>query len=62
MKLAFIYLYIEPYLCANKMGEINSKQTSPKVATKASAILRNPKSSAAAKSVAASDLAQTRKK
>ncbi|HET6254808.1 MAG TPA: hypothetical protein VFE32_12075 [Puia sp.] len=41
---------------------MNPKQTSPKVASKASAILRDPKSSAAAKSVAASDLAQTRSK
>lgn len=38
----------------------NTKQTSPKVASQASKILRDPKSSAAAKSVAASDLAQTR--
>jgi hypothetical protein len=36
----------------------NTKQTSPKVATKASDILQNPKSTPAAKSVAASDLAQ----
>jgi hypothetical protein len=41
---------------------MNKKQTSPSVATKASAILRNPKSPAAAKSVAASDLAQARGK
>lgn len=40
----------------------NSKQTSKKVASIASKILSNPKSSKAAKSVAASDLAQTRKK
>lgn len=40
----------------------NSKQTSKKVASLASKILRNPKSSKAAKSVAASDLAQTKKK
>jgi len=38
----------------------NTKQTSKAVATKASEILRNPKSTAAAKSVAASDLAQTK--
>jgi hypothetical protein len=36
----------------------NTKQTSPKVASKASKILQNPKSSPAEKSVAASDLAQ----
>jgi hypothetical protein len=40
----------------------NNKQTSKAVASQASKILSNPKSSAAAKSVAASDLAQTRKK
>ena len=40
----------------------NTKQTSKVVASKASKILSNPKSSAAAKSVAASDLAQTRRK
>ncbi|WP_419788948.1 hypothetical protein [Mucilaginibacter sp. FT3.2] len=40
----------------------NSKQTSAKVASIASKILSNPKSTKAAKSVAASDLAQTRKK
>jgi hypothetical protein len=40
----------------------NKKQTSPKVATKASQILRDPKSTPAQKSVAASDLAQTRTK
>lgn len=39
------------------MGK-NPKQTSSKVATKASEILRDPKASKAAKSVAASDLAQ----
>ena len=38
----------------------NPKQTSPKVASKASDILRDPKSSAKEKSVAASDLAQTK--
>ena len=36
----------------------NSKQTSPRVATQASKILSNPKSTKAEKSVAASDLAQ----
>ncbi|MDB5055629.1 MAG: hypothetical protein JWM44_3679 [Bacilli bacterium] len=40
----------------------NNKQTSPKVASEASKILSNPKSTAAEKSVAASDLAQTKKK
>ncbi|HTD99562.1 MAG TPA: hypothetical protein VK668_09745 [Mucilaginibacter sp.] len=40
----------------------NSKQTSAKVASQASKILSNPKSTSAQKSVAASDLAQTRKK
>jgi hypothetical protein len=39
------------------MGK-NPKQTNPKVASKASEILRNPKSTPAEKSVAASDLAQ----
>jgi hypothetical protein len=38
----------------------NTKQTSATVASKAAKILSNPRSSAAAKSVAASDLAQTR--
>ena len=38
------------------------EKTSPKVATKASKILSNPKSSAAAKSVAASALTQTANK
>ncbi len=42
------------------MAKKNPKQTSPSVATKASAILRNPKSTANEKSVAASDLAQAR--
>ena len=37
----------------------NTKQTSPKVASQAAKILQNPKSTKAAKSVAASDLAQT---
>lgn len=39
----------------------NPKQTSPKVASIASKLLRNPKTPAAVKKVAASDLAQTRK-
>ena len=38
----------------------NTKQTSPRVATQASKILSNPKSTPQEKSVAASDLAQTR--
>ena len=37
---------------------MNKKQTSPAVASKASKILSNPKSTPAQKSVAASDLAQ----
>jgi hypothetical protein len=36
----------------------NSKQTSPKVATQASKVLRDPKATSAEKSVAASDLSQ----
>jgi hypothetical protein len=36
----------------------NTKQTSPRVATKASEILRDPKATKAEKSVAASDLSQ----
>ena len=40
----------------------NKKQTSPKVATVASEILRDPKSPKAAKTVAASDLAQAKGK
>lgn len=40
----------------------NKKQTSTKVATQASKILRNPKSTKAEKSVAASDLAQSKGK
>lgn len=40
----------------------NPKQTSPKVATIASGVLRNPKSSPADRSAAASALAQARKK
>lgn len=39
-----------------------NEKTSPKVATKASAILRNPKSTAAQKSVAASALTQAANK
>jgi len=42
------------------MASKNTKQTSPSVASKASDILRDPKSTAAEKSVAASDLAQAR--
>jgi hypothetical protein len=41
---------------------MNKKQTSPKVATKASEILRDPNSTKKEKSVAASDLAQARGK
>jgi len=41
---------------------MNKKQTSAKIATKASAILRDPKSTKNEKSVAASDLAQARGK
>ncbi len=40
------------------MPKRNPKQTSPSVASKASKILRDPKSTRAEKSVAASDLAQ----
>ena len=40
----------------------NKKQTSSRVATKASDILRDPRSSAKEKSVAASDLAQAKGK
>jgi hypothetical protein len=40
----------------------NKKQTSPGVASQASKILSNPKSTPAQKSVAASDLAQTKKR
>jgi hypothetical protein len=39
----------------------NTKQTSPSVASKASEILRNPRSTANEKSVAASDLSQAGK-
>lgn len=39
-----------------------NEKTSPKVATKASAILRNPKSTAVQKSVAASALTQAANK
>jgi hypothetical protein len=42
------------------MVKRNPKQTSPRVAKKASEILRDPKSTKKQKSVAASDLAQTR--
>ena len=41
---------------------MNKKQTSANVASKASAILRNPKSTPSQKSVAASYLAQTKGK
>ena len=41
---------------------MNKKQTSPKVASKASKILRDPNSTKNQRSVAASDLAQTRTK
>ena len=40
----------------------NTKQTSPAVAKTASKLLRSPTSTPAVKRVAASDLAQTRKK
>jgi hypothetical protein len=40
----------------------NPKQTSPAVASKASQLLRNPKTPPAVKTVAASDLAQARPK
>lgn len=39
----------------------NPKQTSPRAASAASEILRNPKSTAKQKTVAASDLAQARR-
>ena len=42
------------------MAKKNPKQTSPRVAKKASKILRDPKSTKIEKSVAGSDLAQTR--
>jgi hypothetical protein len=42
------------------MAKTPDKQTSPKVATKASKILQDPKATKAEKSVAASDLAQTK--
>ena len=42
------------------MTKKNTKQTSREVARKASEILRDPKSSPKEKSVAGSDLAQTR--
>lgn len=41
---------------------MNKKQTSAKIASKASAILKNPKSTAAQKSVAGSDLSQAKGK
>jgi hypothetical protein len=41
---------------------VNKKQTSQKVAKEASKILRDPKSTPEEKSVAGSDLAQTRSK
>ncbi|WP_290442584.1 hypothetical protein [Clostridium estertheticum] len=40
----------------------NAKQTSPKVASIASKILSNPKSTKSEKTIAASDLAQARSK
>ena len=43
------------------MATKNTKQTSKKVATIASKILRNPKSTKDEKKVAGSDLAQTKK-
>ena len=42
------------------MAKQNPKQTSPRVAKEASQILRDPKSSPKEKSVAGSDLSQTR--
>lgn len=42
------------------MPKSSGKVTSPKVASKASALLRNPKTPARVKSVAASDLAQAK--
>jgi hypothetical protein len=42
------------------MAKTNPKQTSPRVASQASAVLRNPKSTPQQRSVAASDLAQSR--
>ena len=44
----------------NKIAKQNKKQTSKKVASKASSLLRNPKTSAKAKSVAGSALSQTK--
>ena len=44
----------------NIMAKKNQKQTSPKVASKAAKLLSNPKTPKEVKSVAASDLAQTR--
>ena len=42
--------------------KVSNERTSSKVATKASAILRDPKSTAAEKSVAGSALTQTKNK
>ena len=42
------------------MAKTSDKQTSPKVATKASKILKDQESTKAAKSVAASDLSQAK--
>jgi hypothetical protein len=42
------------------MAKKNQKQTSARIASKASKLLSNPKTPKAVKSVAASDLAQTR--
>ena len=44
------------------MAKKKNEQTSPKVASKAGKILRDPKSTAKEKSVAASALTQTRNK
>ena len=44
------------------MAGKNTKQTSPRVASEAARLLSNPNTPARIKSVAASDLAQTRKK
>lgn len=41
---------------------VNKRQTSPSVASKASELLRNPKTPKAVKSVAGSALSQTKKK
>lgn len=42
------------------MTKTSGKVTSPRIASKASALLRNPKTPARVKSVAASDLAQAK--